>query len=484
MAPALAQTPTEAALERAPGRRLAVLGDGERASALAATGWQVTEVDATAAVRDERWPPASVDAVLVGAWAGRRIGVERKRLLRRARRHLVPGGLLVVEGADLLRPLIRPAGFTPDGGTEGLLVARALPQAPHALAPTAWGVPGTARLDLRYAPEEAELLDPQPSSVWEEALQDGAELAAHYPVDDPYGGERGATAVSGFHGCSVAPGRLTFGAGVTSLLHALAGLADGGAILAPELVHPDLEIWAMARGSRVQLLPEPLDVAAFVRAVADLRPALVHLDRPAFAGDVLSLADVEAIATAAARVGAAMVIDESPAVYLGGRASAVGLTDRCDALVVLRGFTKAFSWGGLRVGYAVASPPLAARVRELVPPMLTGGPALAAALRMLAAGDSLGPLRARIRARRPAVSAILQDHGLELLDGHPDLSWLAVRDPGRRVSSALTRAGIRGLEPVPVPGAQTPRLEALHLTLPLSDERFALLSELIGGARL
>ena len=473
------------------GRRLAVLdcGAGEDADALRAAGWVVTGLDASEAdvgaarrawpacdwevadlARDETWPLGTVDAA---TWVARGSEVERRRVLRRLRRHLAPGGLLFVEGARAA--LVRAAGFSIERADGPAIVARALAQPPEGLAVAEWGVPATPRLDLRYAPDETALLELSPQRLRAELLDGWAEAAEHYPVDDPYGAARGADAVARFFGRPLAPEQVTFSAGVTSLLRDLAGLADGGPIVAPELVHPDLENWAIALGASVSTVPEPAARREIVAAVRRRGGALVHLDRPGFAARAISLPDLERIAAA----GAPVLVDESPAAYLGAQASAVQLVGRVDNLVVLRGFTKAYSLGGLRVGYAVASPEIAVRVRELVTPMGASVPALAAALAMLDAGDVFERLRARIRSCKRVASRLLEAYGLKALPSHPDVPWLAVPDGAGRASAALGAVGIRGLRPVAVPGASAPAAELLHLTVPLSDERMALLRDLL-----
>jgi histidinol-phosphate/aromatic aminotransferase/cobyric acid decarboxylase-like protein len=330
-------------------------------------------------------------------------------------------------------------------------------------------------LDLRYAPDEAELLDPNPARLWEELVISlpnlGAEVVGGYAVDDPYGAERGAPAVTEHFGCLVEPARLTFGAGVTSLLHALAGLAQSGPVAAPEAVHPDLEVWAAQRGADVHLLDGAADRDRLIAFTAQVRPAVLHLDRPAFSGEPIALRDLETVASRAARLGTVVLVDESPAPYLGPSGSAVRLTDRLDNLVVLRGFTKAYSWGGLRAGFAVASLGVAARVRELVPPMQIGELALLGALRLLSAGDVFRRLRARVRAIKPEVVRVLRAAGMDVLEGHEDIPWVVVLDPGGATSELLAARGIAGLRPAPATVPSPRGSGLLHLTIPLSDGR-------------
>src|SRR3954447_25653480 len=107
--------------------------------------------------------------------------------------------------------------------------SEAMPRLPPAgLAVAGWRTPAGVALDLRYTPEETDWLDPRPAAVWEDTLAGspalGAEDAGHYAVDDPYGGERGAVPIGRCFGREVVPEQVTFAAGITSLLHALADL--------------------------------------------------------------------------------------------------------------------------------------------------------------------------------------------------------------------------------------------------------------------
>lgn len=351
--------------DRAPGRRVVVVGcgTGREAIALARAGFIVTGLDpsqraidqasraaaqAEVSVRWHRvdlraasaWPLTAVDAAICPDWhiCGR--DAHPQRLFARVRRYLTDRGVLIVASAppdhpDGLVRVIRAAGFAVESSeptpstagnsyTASQVVARALPVPPHSLAVTAWGEPAdNVLLDLRYADDEAEWLDPRPAEVWTDmmasASQGGANVVGQYPVSDPFGGLRGAPVVSRHFGCPISAHQLTFGAGVTSLLHDLAGLADDGPILAPALVHPDLEAWAAAGGVEVRLVEEPATCRPLLEALDTVQPTLLHIDRPAFAAWIYTLNEVAALARAASAVGALVVVDESAAPYLAGR---------------------------------------------------------------------------------------------------------------------------------------------------------------------
>ena len=315
-----------------------------------------------------------------------------RRLFVQVRRLLTETGTLIVDAdpaqsgqptsghrAQLIDDL-SSAGFrlekistaTPDhcGPAHRYLVARPVIAPPRSLAVQDWGTPADAQLDLRYCADETELLTVSPAAIWHDTLaahpSEGAALIANYPVEDPFCAHRGAEVVADHFGCDLSAEQVVFAAGVTSLLHDLYRLADCGPILATSLIHPDLGAWAVAGGVQVALLPEEIGDDLLVSRVRAARPGLVQLDRPGFTGEAADLDVVRAISAAATAVNAVVVVDESAAVYLGPAQSAVTVVPEVRNLVVLRGFTKVYSWGGLRCGYAVTSARITERIREVV----------------------------------------------------------------------------------------------------------------------
>jgi histidinol-phosphate/aromatic aminotransferase/cobyric acid decarboxylase-like protein/ubiquinone/menaquinone biosynthesis C-methylase UbiE len=405
---------------------------------------------------------------------------------------ILPFRLRVYSTSELVS-LIRKAGFAieridadfkigavPSVDARSIQIcARPLEALPASLAVASWRTPADDRLELRYAPDETEWLNPTPNSIWDAVLDRegsrGAEAVGYYPVDDPYGAERAAPVVSKYFQCEISHSQLTIGPGVTSLLHDLASLADSGILLSPHLVHPDLSAWALSKGTLVHLVQEPASLQQLIAEIQAVGPSLVHLDRPNFAGKLISIEELYSVGQEAERVGALVLIDESAATYLGPAGSAVPLIRCLKNLIILRGLTKAYSWGGLRVAFAIASKEISDRVRDVVAPIQVGELSFRAALQLLAAGDIFSILRARIRTIKPRVTSLWQALGLEIIHGHPDIPWVVASDPGGATSRLLDELGIRGLQFVapPVRGYRAP--EFVLLFCPLSDERMAML---------
>ena len=532
--------------ELAPGTRVADLGcgKGRHAVALAERGFDVTAIDVAEELLGDApsvtwiahdllgaraWPLGRVDAAILVQSFGWGTDADQRRLLARVRRHLEPGGLLVLDvsnAAAILRnlapyveaelpsgtvaldrsfdvrtgrsvgsislnghrrehsvriyhydqvaALLRESGFEvvradadfERGAEVGLdtryvqFLARPAPLPPESLAVRFYAEPPPAgALDLRWSPDEEEFLEPRPRELWSRFVDSQAtfEAAADYGVDDPYGEARAREALALHHGVELPEGAVTFGAGVTMLLREVAQLAAGGDVLVERHGHPDLPAWARAQGSRVEVVEGDL-----ARRIDETGPALVVLDRPAIEGRVVGLEELRRLAAAAEETGTAVVVDESYATYLGPAASAAPLTLETSNLLVLRGVSKGYCTGGLRVGYAVASAPLAPAVREVACPLAVSSLTLGFALELLAAGDVCAPLRARLAVTKPATLEALARLGLDADPAHPALPWVIVPAAAEGV---LSRHGIAARR---VDGL-------LRVAVPLSDARLAAL---------
>jgi len=84
-------------------------------------------------------------------------------------------------------------------------------------------------------------------------------------------------------------------------------------------------------------------------------------------------------------------------------------------LIIFRSFGKFFGLAGLRLGFVVAAPSLLDRFDEWLGPWAVSGPALSIAAGLLR--DDTQAIRARIRARRDALGAVLAGAGLTVAGG-------------------------------------------------------------------
>jgi histidinol-phosphate aminotransferase len=113
-----------------------------------------------------------------------------------------------------------------------------------------------------------------------------------------------------------------------------------------------------------------------------------------------------------------------------------------DNVVVLRTFSKAFGLAGLRVGYAVAHPPIAAALRKTAIPFGVNSLAQVAAIASLDAVDELDVRVKEIVAERERVVAALREQGWELPDAQANFVWFPLGEDTAEFASVCQEAGL------------------------------------------
>jgi cobalamin biosynthetic protein CobC len=109
--------------------------------------------------------------------------------------------------------------------------------------------------------------------------------------------------------------------------------------------------------------------------------------------------------------------------------------------VVLRSFGKFFGLAGLRLGFAVAAPAQAARLRAQLGPWPVAGPAIAVGTAALADAAWMDATRRVLGEAAQRLDKLLLDAGLEIVGGTP-LYRLVRTGRARLVFERLGRAGL------------------------------------------
>jgi histidinol-phosphate/aromatic aminotransferase/cobyric acid decarboxylase-like protein len=322
----------------------------------------------------------------------------------------------------------------------------------------------------------------------EAELEEELPYLERYLVQDPYGETLLGRIVEEHFSQESWPCSLTCGAGVISLLHALARLVNDGPAYVAGDVYPDFPVWIQRSGATCVASDASAcgrDHAASARAAG---ASLIFLERPCLIGDrFASLRDLRSLCEGAR--GVVVLVDESNANYCPPAFSAVNLAPALDNLIVLRGLSKGYGLGGLRLSYCVASAPLGERVRSVVPPLLASSLSLRIGAAVLALGDVTAPLRQRICTSKHETRALLHTAGLhdDLIAAAP-LPYLLFGDAAEHARACLDSAGILGKTHL-VWSARTAEVRELYrISVPLSPPRIELLRErfktgLQGGAR-
>lgn len=139
-----------------------------------------------------------------------------------------------------------------------------------------------------------------------------------------------------------------------------------------------------------------------------------------------------------------VVLDEAYVEFVRDPAAVSGPEALGDApnVVVLRTFSKAYGLAGLRVGYALARPRLAAAIRATATPFGVNALAQAAALAALRIrGDLLARVEAVVRERERTTTA-LAALGWDVPEAQGNFVWLPA---GERTADLAERALARGI---------------------------------------
>ncbi|WP_367319715.1 histidinol-phosphate transaminase [Streptomyces sp. HUAS ZL42] len=264
-------------------------------------------------------------------------------------------------------------------------------------------------------------------------------------------------AIARHHG--VEPERIAVGAGSSEvcgqLLHAVVGPGDEAVFGWRSFeAYPILTAVAGGTAVRVPLRDHALDLDAMAAAVTD-RTRLVFVCNP---NNPTSTAVGErALRDFADRVPehVLIVVDEAYREYADPALVPDGLDllgDRPN-VVVLRTFSKAYGLAGLRVGYCVAQPEIAAHVRKTQVPFSVSALAQEAAVVALGERAEVARRAALTVAERERVTGRLRTLGFEVPDSQANFVWLPLADDsagfalhcldGKVVVRPFPREGVR-----------------------------------------
>lgn len=340
------------------------------------------------------------------------------------------------------------------------------------------------RLNLAWTLDERACLSADVSGIVARELKrelgSGLEYVTRYLVDDPYGSALLGPAVASLHARGAEGCTVFSGAGVISLLQALSMLAGAAGAYVIGDTYPDFPYWVESAGSRCHPHPGELSLEEHAVAVSRSGAAIVFLERPSLLGDATDqLAGVQSLCERVAAAGALVVIDESNANYCPPGFTAIQLLPQVTNLVILRGLSKAYGMGGLRLGYCIAADDLSERLRRVIPPLLASSLSLRLGAVLLALGDIAAPLRERIAERKGVVLELLEARGLrDAKFASRYLPYLLTpMDSDNR--ELLERAGVFGKQHSVWSGATTQGEYLYRLSVPLSDRRLALLRTLL-----
>ncbi len=227
----------------------------------------------------------------------------------------------------------------------------------------------------------------------------------------------------------IAPENIIVGNGSTEIIHLLArayigqppaGCSPSALLLTPTYGEYDGAV--RISGGSVTTLDATRhcdrftwDIDSAVARIATQRPALTFVCNPNNpTGALLARRDLETMADAVADAGGLLAVDEA---YINlseahAQAAVAALAARHPSLIALRSMTKDYALTALRLGYAVASPSVIAKLSALQPDWSVNGLAQAAGVAALADADYLPRARAAVAASLRCVTSGLAAVGI------------------------------------------------------------------------
>ena len=283
---------------------------------------------------------------------------------------------------------------------------------------------------------------PLPSVV--AAIVDAAMDVNRYP--DMYATELTEAVASTL---KVKPTSVVMGNGsVAVLAHVLAAVCEAG----DEVVHawrsfeayPIAVALAGAVGVPVAVGPDGrLDLPAMAAAVTARTRAVLICTPNNPTGPAVRAAELAAFLVAVPD-DVLVVLDEAYVEFVRDPDAADGLAVFAahPNVVVLRTFSKAYGLAGLRVGFAVARPRLAAGIRAASTPFGVSHVAQLAALASLRASDELLVRVDAIVSERARLLAGLRAQGWDVPESEANFVWLPLGDRAAAFAAEASRAGV------------------------------------------
>jgi histidinol-phosphate aminotransferase len=268
--------------------------------------------------------------------------------------------------------------------------------------------------------------------------------------------------------CGVDPQRVNTGCGSVGLAESLVQATTLGPqdeVLYPWRSFEAYPIIAAAAGAtsvRVPNRPDHGHDLAGMAAALNLRTRLVFVCNPNNpTGTVARRSELDAFLDAVPE-STLVVFDEAYREFVTDPDVPDALAAYGDRpnVVILRTLSKAWGLAGLRIGYAIAAPPVADAIRKVVTPFSASAVAQAAAL---AALDQDAEMRRRadlVVAERGRVQAAVQKLLPEVPATQANFVWLPLRERSAEFAAACERHGVI-VRPFP---------EGVRVTIGIADE--------------
>jgi threonine-phosphate decarboxylase len=301
-----------------------------------------------------------------------------------------------------------------------------------------------------YGVQAAELIDfsasinplGPPQSVMERLQREAADPAALARYPDPkYSELRSALATH----LNVPQECLTIANGSAALFGAVIRSVRPHTCLLPVPAFGEQRRALAAATCEIERLPLTaangfrLDTRALCQTLAELRPSLCVLTNPHNpSGALTTAAEMAHVARTAAECQVQLLVDEAFIDFAPSETLTATAT-RSDHLVVLRSLTKFYGMPALRVGYAVSTPEIAARIDAQLPAWPVTTLAATAAVEAIRDDDYADRTLRAVRDDRQYLREGLARHAVETYPSAGNFLLFRLPEPGPDSTQLRTR---------------------------------------------
>ncbi len=251
-----------------------------------------------------------------------------------------------------------------------------------------------------------------------------------------------ASELASYHGLK--PDALTIYGGSTEPLHfsAMAFTSPTRSYITADPSYEAGQRGALATGAKIHKIPLKADLSYDVKAMvaADPNAGFFYICNPNNpTGTPVRRADIEWL-LANKPAGSVVLVDEAY-IHFSDAESVVDLVAKDKDLIVIRTFSKIYSMGGLRFGYAMARPDLMARLHTYGVNMMATTAVQCAKAQLL--DKQLVPLRKQaIADTRNRTFEFLAKQGFTFSPSQTNCFMLDVKRPGPAVTNALAHQNV------------------------------------------
>lgn len=335
-------------------------------------------------------------------------------------------------------------------------------------------------LDLRTSPDEESVQLIDIHKAWEDLIRENDfnwKKVRDYSLNDPYYKEATYKTINDFYNVNLNQENIFWVAGITNAIYQLSQNLSYAKLLTSIYNYPDMRTWFINKGANICIeeFKNNTRLELIRESVKKNDPDVIHIENPDIFGNKITESFYIDIISNYTKQGKIIIIDESNMNYYPIEESIINKVSKTDNLIVLKGFSKGYVAGGLRIGIVLCSSNLSSNLQQLIPPLQVSMASLKMAIRLLLLGDIFSQDKSFLFKTKSQIISKLQEKNVPLIDSQNPIPWVIIEDVQNIWEERLKSVGILSKVHIELPNYT----KLLKLCVPLSQNRIELFNKLI-----